>query len=513
MIAFRYTGPTPTTFASLWAGFDRQRASGAPSGASFVIRILPSGQFGYFLRGSSGVYIQGLNGPVVSDGNWHLGFLSYDRATGYVRTGIDLYNYLWSGVDPAVEPTGLVSDNIGTYVDPVVGNAATCNFAGDISFVGEFPVALTITQMQQIYSAWKSACTGESTNNRYNRILRYAGYTGSWWVEGGLTKSMGPASNLDGTDAVSALQGCVDTEGGEHFVDQEGTVTFRTRVTRYNATDPEFTFGEREDLGEYPYEDCQLDFDTTHLSNKVTVTQEFTGQAFYAQDGTSLSRYFPRTMTRTVNSSSADECQDAANYLLSRYKRPASRVSSLTLHPSANPRLWPVCLSLELGTRARIQRRPRQAPALTVDVFVENRSWAFGDDTEATLTLQCSPVDLTPYGMFAAWHTTLNAAVAAGATSVAVKAGKDNTNVLRAQLAPGQQLLLGHGTANVETVTVQDVGASSTGWATATFTLAAATTKSHAANDVVCEVLPTKYAADPTGLDASATFDAVAFAY
>ena len=49
------------------------------------------------------------------------------------------------------------------------------------------------------------------------------------------------------------------------------------------------------------YEDVTLDYDSTHLSNQVTVTQDGTGQNFYAQDATSSTNYFPRTMSRTVN--------------------------------------------------------------------------------------------------------------------------------------------------------------------------------------------------------------------
>ena len=135
-------------------------------------------------------------------------------------------------------------------------------------------------------------------------------HTGSGWtsIQTGLTTSMGPAA-IDGQDAMSALQAVVDTEGGSHYVDRAGTITFLSRADRYNATVPMYTFGEN--AGEYPYEDCQLDFDSTHLSNKVTVTQEGTGQNFYATDDNSVANYFPRTMSRSINASDSNECQDA----------------------------------------------------------------------------------------------------------------------------------------------------------------------------------------------------------
>jgi hypothetical protein len=97
---------------------------------------------------------------------------------------------------------------------------------------------------------------------------------------------MGPADFAD-LDAVSALQAVVDTEGGAHWVDAAGTITFRARTARYNQLTPQFTFGERGDLGEWPYEDCQPDFDSTHLGGIVQVTQAVTGQVFTAVDAAS----------------------------------------------------------------------------------------------------------------------------------------------------------------------------------------------------------------------------------
>jgi hypothetical protein len=321
---------------------------------------------------------------------------------------------------------------------------------------------------------------------------------------------MGPAA-IAGQDALSALQAVVDTENGEHFASANGTMVFRARSARYNATVPMYVFGENVAGGEWPYLDCQLDFDPTHLSNLVTVTQESTGQQFTAQNAASQTAYFARTLTRTINSTSAAECQDAASYLDSRYSQPLTRVSALLLDPSANPALWPVALSLELGMRVRVMRRPPGVPAIQIECFVENLAWTIGDDGTAQLQVMCSPADTTPYGVFSAFHTTM-AAASSGVTSVTLNAGADNTNPLAAQVNTGQLLVLGQGTANQETVTVKAVAASSSGWSTCVVTLTAATTKSHAAGDTVCEPLPSG-TTDPTTWDAVSQFDNTCFAY
>ncbi|MGV9427050.1 hypothetical protein ACWDO7_22540 [Streptomyces sp. NPDC003656] len=514
MIAFRYTGPTPVTRACMWSWMDLQR-NGGPSGSRVVLFLDTDGKPKMVIAGPSNAGNTFPAGGATNcvDGNWHLLIFGYNASTGQVVISQDgATAAFYNSIPSTYTPSGIMADNLGGFVDATVGNGTTWNWKGDLAYASEFSTWLSGSpSIADLYAGWKASFSGESTDSRYARILRYAGYTGAFSLQAGLTRSMGPA-NFDSQDAVSALQAVVDTEGGAHFIDRAGTPTFRSRSARYNAMTPVYVFGERADLGEWPYEDCTLDFDPTHLANQATVTQESTGQTFYASSASSIYSYFPRPLTRTINSTSADECQDGASYLVSRYRRPARRVDSLVLRPSANPALWPVCLSLELGMRVRVMRRPAGAPPIQVEAFVENIEWSFGDDNEATVTVQCSPADLTPYGLIGAWHTTLNSAASTGVSTVTLKNGQDNTNPLASQIVPGQQLVLGQGTANAETVTVASVGATSPGWTTGTITLTAATTKSHAAGDTVCEPLPAG-TTDPTTWDSSCVFDQVAFAY
>jgi hypothetical protein len=509
MFAFRYTGPTPAQSAIMWSSMDRRTGG---SGSRMHWEIYSNGRLRFLLSGpSSGITAYEPVPVSMADSNWHLVITAYDPVGATLLVSVDGSTGTYGGILPAQQPTGLVSDSVGAWIDPNTGNGSAWNYKGDISFVTEFPTALSGADCVNMYNAWRSACAGESTNARYSRILRYSGYIGPSSIQTGLTTSMGPAK-IDGQDAVTALQSVVATEGGLHYVDRAGSVVFKSRSSRYNAIVPTYIFGENVAGGEWPYEECGFDFDPTHLANQVTVTQESTGQTFEAQDATSITNYFPRTMARSINSSSALECQDAAWYLLSRYKQPALRASAIKLHPSAMPAMWPVCLSLELGMRVRIVRRPNGAPAITAECFVEKIDWAMDDGGEAWVTLQCSPADTTPYAVFASWHTTLKTSVLAGVTSIVVNASQDTTNPLGTQLAAGQQIVLGQNTANQETVTVSAVGATSPGWTSATITLTAVTTKAHAAGDAINEPLPAG-ATDNTTWDTSAALDAVAFSY
>jgi hypothetical protein len=513
-LAFRYTGPAISSFAYMWSGMDGKRGTSGSSGSRLFLYLDSAGQPTLAVSGPNGPLLAYTAGGATNcvDGNWHFLLFGYNGTAQQLLFSQDgaVVAY-YPSVPSTVAPTGLVSDNLGGFVDSTVGNGTSLNFKGDLAFAAEFTKWVsTAADITGLYQAWKNSFAGDSTSARYSRILSYAGWTGPKSVQTGLTTSMG-AADFAGQDALSALQGVVDTEGGIHYVDAGGIVTFRARSARYNALTAQYVFGERADLGEYPYEDCKLDFDPTHLSNSIKVTQKGTGQVFAAQDQTSIAAYFPRPLARTINTSSAAECQDAANYLLSRYKQPVTRINSLKLHPSAQPALWPVLLGMELGTRVQIMRRPPNLPAIQLDAFVESINWQMDDKGEAVVSLQCSPVDLTPYGLFAAWHTTLKTSVASGVTSIVVNASADNTNPLAVQLGVGQQLVLGQNTANQETVTVAAVSATTAGWTSATLTLTAATTKAHTAGDLINEPLPTAVT-DPTTWDGN-TFDHTAFAY
>jgi hypothetical protein len=509
MCAFRYSaGSNPSSLAYMWSAFDP--ANGAGSVLHWALNS--TGQFMVQMAGPTSGLLDFITGSGYADGNWHLAIVAYSASAATLTISVDGAFTYWLSFATNVVPTGLTSDNFGAYCDSLVGNGSTWNWDGDFSYVAEFPTALSTTAMTNIYTAWKSACAGESSDARYSRILRYAGYTGNSSLQTGLTLDMGPATDIAGSDALSCLQAVCDAENGQHFVDVDGTITFQSRGARYNAITPTYIFGEDVAAGEWPYEDAQLSLDPTQISNIVQVTQDSSNQVFTAQDATSQTDYFPRTLQRTINVVSALECQAAAQYLVSRYRQPATRIASMVLHPSANPAMWPVCLSLELGMRITVNRRPPSAPMISVPCFVEAINWVWDDQGEATVTLQCSPVDLTAYGVFTSFHTTLHTTISSGASSITINAGADNTNLAAAQLSTGQQLVLSQNLGTQETVTIKAVAATSPGWTTCVITLVSNTVNSHASGDIVCEPLPAGVT-NPAQYDAVGQFDNCCFSY
>lgn len=512
MIAFRYTDSNlPTGESTIWEARDA-------SNTSF------GGMIRLYIEGTAGrlVLMAKANGtdPALSrkfltsgsvcDGNWHFVVFGYDNGNNlqrYSLDGVASTSTAGGSFPPLNEPYDYVG---ASYFR----GSRTANrvFKGDLAFVGEFSSFLSEADMNALYTAWKTSAQGESSAARYARILRYSGFTGPSNIGSGMTTSMGPANDIGGMDAMSALNEVAATENGEHFVSGDGTIVFRGRNVRYNSVTPALTFGDGP--GELPFEDLQLDFDSTHLSNVVDVQQSPTGAVFTATDPASMAAYFTRPMSRSLNTTDPLECQDAAHYLVGRYSQPLTRVQSIKLHPSANPALWPSLLALELGTRVRINRRPPGAPMVTVDCFVEQIQWDMDGTGDAFVTLQCSPVDPTLYATFGALHTSLNIATLVGDSVISLKvAGNADANSpLASQLAVGTQIIVGFGTANAETATVKTVGVPATPWSSTSVTLAAPLTKSHAINDVVCEVLPAG-STDPAYWDQFEQFGKVVFAY
>lgn len=512
-LAFRYTGPKPTYKAIIWqTGDPRFNIDNPSAGTGLALYIDTSGHVNFLRQraGTSGTtFLSGGANKDVTDGNWHYVMFGYDNA-GTSMLALDGVAQTLSAATGWYTAATNLTETVGAWPDLTSGGNTYGNFTGSVSYLAEWPSVLNSTAVSAIYSAWKTAFLGDSTDQRYARILGWAGYSGATDIGTGQTRSMSAAKG--DSDAMSMLQAVVETESGNHWVAPNGAVTFRGRATRYNQLTPAYTFGERTDLGEYPYEELTLDYDSTHLANVVEVTQASTSQKFTATDSASQTAYFPRSMSRTVDTTDATEARAASGYLLSRYKEPAVRVTSLKLHPGANPSLWPVCLALEIGTRVRVMRRAGAAPAMQLEMFVEHIDWSFDDQNDAWLTLQLSPADPTPYGLFSAFHTTVNAAVAIGDPAFYINAPAGGTPAqLESMIAAGTQLVVDPG-PNQETVTVLKPGVTTVGWTAASLFIVGTFAKTHPIGAAVYQVLPAGVT-DPATWDLGSAFDAIAFSY
>lgn len=432
----------------------------------------------------------------VCDGNWHQVAIVIVPGTftgTFYMDGVQLYTHVDT---QSPTPTGCFTDALGCSIN-YGSNQYSQGFAGSLAHAIEIPAALTQAQITNLYQSWRNASAGDSSGGRVQRVLNWVGYQGPTSIETGSTTNMGPATDITGSSALSAINTVAQTENGNAYVSASGAITFKARSDRYNQATPMYVFGEQAQYGEWPYESIGFDFDPSHLYDNIQVTQYSTSQIATAVSASSQTLYGQRVLQVTMNQGNFSESQDAANYMLSRYGTASMRVSSLTLHPAAVFGMFQACLAMEIGTRIRIMRRPPSPAApIQVDAFIEAIAWSIDPTSgDATVKLQCSPADLASYWTMAALHTTLNTSVTAGTSSATINALPDAAyNALASSLPSGYQLTFDPGTSIQETLTISPpLPSTGIGYTSATINFTTSFVNNHSSGAVVCEPLPAGY--------------------
>lgn len=491
MIAFRYTGATFGTpvLAAYTPGVSPATASYSSnmylqvqvsSGSNMVLAVA--------FYNAAGTLLGLAHTTVINDGNWHLGFVQMSADGKTITLWVDGVSVNTTGAND-MHPTRAINESVGgdEYKLSSVVGPGNATWVGDVALYAQWTSALTNTQMQNLYTSWRSAWQNEGTSDRYARILGWSGYVGPSSIAPGNTTLIGPATDVAGTDALTALNNVVDTEAGRHYVAQDGTMTFVSRGRVFGNTTPAWTFGENP--GEIPYANITFDYDPTHLSNAVTVTQNTTNQVFSAVDTGSQAAYGPRTLTRNSQATNPEEVRQSAYFWLTKYSQPALRISAIRIDAGANPSLFPSVLAFEIGQRVRINRRDATGtrPTITTDGYIEQVTHTTDGANSWVTDLEISPAPLNAYGVFSTLQTTLHAGASSGASSISINALPDAaTNPAAGSLTGGQQLTIGAG-ANLEVVTIAPGGVQTTtaGYTSATITLTGALAFTHLANEAV----------------------------
>lgn len=469
--------------------------------------------------------------PLVQ-GDWYVSFIgvSDDRRTGFRQFGSGSYGTT-AFATPLTWPAGFFQDSLGATT--IQSNSSGLYaYAGFLAYAVQWPFALTSDQMTEIYNTWRTAYQGDSSGVRAGRILNWAGYTGARALDPGVSTSLGAATDVDGLDALTALQNVQNTEGGEFFAARDGTATLYSRARLFTVPVPSAVFGADAGAGEVPYVSCDLDFDPALIENDVEIAQVSTGQIAYGIDAASEVSTGTRTFSRANQSSVFQEVQDQADYLATDLGHAKVRVAQMVLRPSTQPQLlWPVCLALELGAYVQVNWRPIGSDVGAVDPtvitgFVEKIDITGGPGADAYWTLQISSAPGTGGGPsvpaarpwnLALLHTTLHAQADAGATSVVIDALPTAPFSTLAQNlpggGPGWQLVLGDGLPTAETRIIESVSATAPGWSTATVTFTTPLANAHDAGETVREPLGLAFQDTWRELDGYSALDTMQITY
>jgi hypothetical protein len=510
MIAFRTSSTAPAVQSILW------EASGYGDLWHFSLFIDPSFNVNIGIRDTAGNSTNYLVGSTANN-TWHILFASIDATGNNLIWSLD-NNPIHQALPATFAPGPYYWDLMGGNFVTAGAKDASFGLQGYLMYAAEWPFVLSDTLTNNISNAFFNAFNGDTSDARAGRILGWANYTGPSNLDPGYATSLGPASDVDGNDALTCLQNVANTENGEVFIDGAGVVRLYNRGRRYTPLVPTFTFGENVAGGELPYESVELDFDTTNINNATQITQVSTNAIAYATTvgGTTPSSqlYGARTLSQGNQSTVFQDCLDDATYLAQNFGFPRVRGATVIFHPASNPALlWPSCLQFELGQYVLLNRRPKgltASSAVTTDAvygYIENISWHFDNMQSpsggATVTLQISPAPgqgagpsiapWKPWNLAPLWGT-LSGTNSSGqpTVNVNVPSGNMGSAVTLVGMIPvawtgpttnygGLQLELGVGTANSETVLVSAVTAT-------TITFSSNLTKTHAPGEFFREV-------------------------
>lgn len=314
-------------------------------------------------------------------------------ATSTFSTGTALGG-MWATPANTIEVGGIVQPNLSTDI-----------YNGTISQVMLWNRVLSATDVTNLYNGG-AGFAGETTGARVARHLALGGYVGPTRISAGRS-TMGPPSFSGSIDLLSDFSAQVLAESGAHWVAPDGAYVFEGRDDRYNRLTPSYTFGENTAGGEIPYgDDIRFSVDPLYIFTDVQVTRP-NGTTAYGglvpDVAAAIKQFFTKTLPISVDLADDDQIYQLAGWIFYTHNRSGQRVARLAIDPTGRPSLWPVVLSIEVGQRVTVKRRPSAANAgagitMSADYFVESVAHVGVDLEQGTwqTVLTLSPIGSAP---------------------------------------------------------------------------------------------------------------------
>ena len=264
----------------------------------------------------------------------------------------------------------------------------------EIAFYGS---ALTAARVTAHYTAAREAWGSHDSDARVVAVADVVGIPAADRSIGAGQSTL-QAAGL-GTSALEHLQAVDITENGRIFYDKQGRLRFigRHELLKPPYTTPQAVFGDGS--GELPYTPGLVyDYDDSSIRTIVRVSSQ--GQSTQvAEDATAVSTYGPTVLERTGTLyDNAGEMRDAADYLLTQYKDPMLRATTIEIKPQTDEaNLYPQVLGRELADRITLKTRPQGIePAISQDYLIEGMEmWIAPESMRVQWYL--SPADTKPY--------------------------------------------------------------------------------------------------------------------
>lgn len=235
--------------------------------------------------------------------------------------------------------------------------------------------------------------SSEATGTRVANVLTSAGWpTGADFRDIDTGQSTIQAATLTATPGLAHLQDVATSESGLFFVDRDGRATFIDRHSLLLAPlDLALTWSDTDG---YSYLDIGfLDADVLLWNDISVVANALTTQT--ATDSTSVGRYFTRDLGVSTLLSATADMLSLAQYLLTRYKDPGTRVARLVVTGMSDQTAWPAILDREIGDKVRVERTPPgSGDSIVQDSVIEAIEFrAVASPRSWVVTWSLSPMD------------------------------------------------------------------------------------------------------------------------
>lgn len=321
-------------------------------------------------------------GLLFNDSRWHHVAVVESASAGTVSAWVYVDGTaIYSASRSAATCLPVWSVRVGANDTAPPGSGATqpLPLSGRVAQVAIHETALTAAQVLDRWVCGLTGFQGEALSARVARVLAWSRWPGATSVDTS-TLQVAPATGMAGVAAGDALRNLAATDNGMIFVDQGGTVRFQSRLTRAAQNIARWTIQDTT-AGVAYGGDVGIGRDITWLLNDVTVTGGWSSGATdldggtswpqRAVDETSVTDYYQHATSLTTLHDLNSDAMALATFFLNSAAQPRTRITTLTLHPSVDPTMWPTALAMAIGDRVAVIRHTR-AGVTTLQGYVNS---------------------------------------------------------------------------------------------------------------------------------------------
>jgi hypothetical protein len=319
-------------------------------------------------------------GPNIADDTWH--HIALTNTTSLTKLFVD---------GKLVTSATNLGSNALDRLSPITlgdlpGDPGTQAFVGWVYDLFAYQSCLSDVSISALYEAsidWPYQNTGE----RIQDMLYVFGLsTIPQEISTGYGR-VSPGKDYAGSSLLETMQDVADAEGGQIYIEADGSFIFRNRydiVTRTNSANNQATF-EDATIVALKYLEASPTLDLQFLYNQATFSREG-GPVYQVEDTNSQSDYEIRGYDKTglplIND---NDVISAAQWIVTRYGQPLARLPFVRYSARHNTSTMDAALNLTLQDRVTVKRKPQNVGSqwsynvhiegINMSIDISNMTW------------------------------------------------------------------------------------------------------------------------------------------